>query len=152
MTTRNILLWIGVALVLAIVLIIIRVKTRSKRKTQAVLSSVSASEPATGESDLTVVSVDVDTEVSERRKKRIRRLGDKLYDDIYDTPLTGHTYSYYEKANDLDDNELLFLARYYIGITKGSSLFEDVDDEAFSLFSDVDTKLMNHLAIIGEGE
>lgn len=87
--------------------------------------------------------------ISPERTKYLENLAILIYADIYDTPITGHKSSLYEEANALTDNELLFVSRYYKRqLSSGVWLYDDLEDEVFA--SDVDTKLMTHLAKIGE--
>lgn len=87
--------------------------------------------------------------ISPERTKYLENLASLIYTDIYDTPFGGHTNKLYEEANALTDNELLFVSRYYKRqLSSGAWLYDDIDDEIFT--TSVDTKLMAHLAKIGE--
>ena len=102
-------------------------------------------------------SSDIDWEPGESkvipnaREAELKGMAADLYSDIYDTPTTGHTNSLYIDANDLSDNELKYLAKYYRKqLTQGTYLYTDVDNEWFGLAYNFDTRLMVHLAKIGE--
>lgn len=100
-------------------------------------------------------SRDVDLEPGENlnitaeRTKYLENLASLIYTDLYDTPISGHKTNLYDQANALTDNELLYLSRYYKRqLSSGVWLYDDINDDVFA--SDVDTKLMAHLAKIGE--
>jgi hypothetical protein len=81
----------------------------------------------------------------------LKALANSLYVDIYDTPLSGHTYEIYEEALELPDNELKYVSKYYRQhITSGVWLYEDIDNEGFSLWTNIDTQLMAKLSKVGE--
>lgn len=85
------------------------------------------------------------------KEAALKGLAAQLHSDIYDTPILGHTTSLYVEANNLTDNELKFLAKYYRKqLTQGTYLYTDVDNEAFNIFTNVDSMLMAHLAKVGE--
>ena len=85
------------------------------------------------------------------KKSDLKDLASRLYSDIYDTPITGHTTQLYKDANSLTDTELKYMAKYYRQhLTQGIYLYEDVNDEVFNIFTNVDSKLMAHLAKVGE--
>lgn len=94
------------------------------------------------------------TTVEPSRKPYLDALAKKLYDDIYNTPLTGHTEALYKEADVLSDVELLSLSRFYKrSLTQGVSLYEDINNERFSPFGstiDAAGSLMAHLSKIGE--
>lgn len=94
------------------------------------------------------------TKVEPSREPYLQSLANKLHSDIYNTPLTGHTTSIYKEADVLSDVELLSLSRFYKrSLTTGTSLYEDLSNEWFSIFSDAldaSRSLSNHLSKIGE--
>lgn len=94
------------------------------------------------------------TTVSPGREPYLQQLADKIYQDIYDTPVTGHTESLYTEANALSDVELLYLSRYYKrSLTSGVTIYSDLQSEWFALFGstyDAVNALANHLSKIGE--
>lgn len=70
-------------------------------------------------------------------KSFIENLADNIYRDIYETPWSGHNSTYYEEANTLSDSDLLYMADYYKEfLTKGVGLFEDMDNESYTVFTD----------------
>lgn len=83
-------------------------------------------------------------------KEYIERIAGELYADIYDTPWTGHSYTPYLQALGLSDNDLKYLADHYKKyLTKGTSLFVDIDDEVFAPGQSLDSDLMARLTKIG---
>lgn len=83
-------------------------------------------------------------------KEYIERIAGDLYSDIYDTPFTGHSYTPYIQALGLSDNDLKYLADHYKKyLTKGNSLFEDIDNEIFAPGVSLDSDLMARLTKIG---
>lgn len=89
--------------------------------------------------------------IPQARKAELKGLAADLYSDIYDTPTSGHTNSLYIEADNLSDNELQWMAEYYRKqLTQGVYLYTDVDNEWFGLAYNFDTKLMAHLAKVGE--
>ncbi len=85
------------------------------------------------------------------KEAELKALAALLHGDIYDTPLSGHTHQLYIDANNLTDNQLKELSRYYRKqLTQGTYLYTDIDNEGFSLFTTVDSVLMAHLAKVGE--
>ncbi len=90
-------------------------------------------------------------DIPDSRKVELKALANLLYADIYDTPFWGgHTISLYEEANDLPDIQLKYLSEYYRKkLTRGNWLEEDIDGELFTT-SDINTRLMAHLAKIGQ--
>lgn len=94
------------------------------------------------------------TTVSPGREPYLHQLADKIYQDIHDTPFTGHTESLYKEANALSDVELLYLSRYYKrSLTSGDTIYSDLQNEWFAIFGstyDAVNALANHLSKIGE--
>jgi len=86
------------------------------------------------------------------KEAEIKGLAAQLLSDIYDTPVpTGHVHSLYIAANELTDNQLKELSKYYRKqLTQGTYLYTDVDNEAFAFWTNVDSVLMAHLAKVGE--
>jgi len=89
-------------------------------------------------------------DINEGRKK-LEDLSLKLYQDIYDTPIMGHDpVPYITATNSLSDNDLRYLADYYKKyLTKGTSLFVDMNDEVYPFGTDYDAKLISRLTKIG---
>lgn len=88
---------------------------------------------------------------SEAGRLKLEQIAEQLYSDIYDTPvLTGHNSSPYLMALTLSDNDLKYLADHYKKyLTKGTSLFKDIDDEIYGLGVDYDSRLKARLTKIG---
>lgn len=77
-------------------------------------------------------------------------IAQKIYNDIEDTPVTGHDYEGYESALKLTDKELNFLADYYKKyLSGGRSLYSDIDSQYY-ITSGEPAKLMVRLAAIGK--
>ncbi len=84
--------------------------------------------------------------ITDKRKGELEALADELYRVIYSTATETWRYTVYEKANALNDNELLYLGKYYKqSKTGGTSLYRDIDDE-WMPFSSIDEQLMSRLA------
>lgn len=84
-------------------------------------------------------------------KEYIENIAGDLYADIYDTPWNGHSYTPYIQALGLSDSDLKYLAYHYKKyLTKGASLFVDIDDEIFAPGISFDSDLMARLTKIGE--
>lgn len=94
------------------------------------------------------------TTVTPSREPYLQALANKIHSDIYNTPLSGHSEGIYKEADVLSDVELLYLSRYYKrSLTLGTSIYEDLSNEWFSIFGstyDAVNSLTNHLAKIGE--
>lgn len=83
-------------------------------------------------------------------REYIEKIASSLYSDIYETPWTGHEYTYYIQALGLSDNDLRYLADHYKKyLTKGTSLFDDIDNEVFAPGVTLDGDLMARLTKIG---
>lgn len=86
-------------------------------------------------------------DITDKRKGTLESLAQDTYDSIYSA--TGDTGDTLEKVNALNDSELDYLARYYKkALTRGNTLYEDVDDE-FMPWDDVDETLMGKLNRLG---
>lgn len=91
-----------------------------------------------------------DVIISPVRKSQIEGISQRLYNDIYDTPITGHNTGPYNDAIALTDNELLYMSGYYRRfLTRGESLKDDISSEIYT-FTDVNNKLIARLNKIGE--
>lgn len=90
--------------------------------------------------------------ITEGRKKQLEDLAQTLYNDIYGSFNSSGDGSVPSmgKAAALNDNELLYLARYYENnlSQNGNSLWFDVDEEWLP-FTSEDEGLMSRLADIG---
>lgn len=97
-----------------------------------------------------VISISNSTD-KEARKSFLKDLAQKGYVDIYDTPVfTTRAYDLWETIADLPDEDLLFLSKHYRqSITRGNSLYKDLNDEYFFL-GNVKTRLLGRLSKIGE--
>ncbi len=86
-------------------------------------------------------------DITEKREGVLESLAQDAYDSIYS--VTGDTGDTLERVNALNDNELDYLARYYkSALTRGNTLYEDVDNE-FMPLDDVDETLMGKLNRLG---
>lgn len=82
--------------------------------------------------------------ITEGRKSELEALANDAYNAIYG--VFGDTGDTLERVNALNDNELVYLAKFYKkALTKGSSLYKDVDDE-FMPWDKVDEQLMGRLS------
>jgi len=91
--------------------------------------------------------------LSDDRKYELENLAREIHADLEigwwkQTP-TNHIA---EAADSTSDTELKYLANYYKGaVTRGKSLYEDVDEETFFIYQDdADVRLMERLSTIGE--
>ena len=88
--------------------------------------------------------------ISPNKRSEIESLGQLLYNDIYDTPVTGHVYAPYIAATQLTDNELDYLAKYYNKyLGNGTSLYSDIDSQYY-ITSGEPAKLQARLAAMGQ--
>lgn len=90
--------------------------------------------------------------ISKNRQKELKDFASELYEAIYATQNVGVTYreNRFVAANELSDNELRFVSKYYRkSLTKGAWLYTDIDNEVMPTTS-VDENLMAHLSKIGE--
>lgn len=93
-----------------------------------------------------------DVKVSEDRKDYLKGVADQIYNDIYNTPITGHSCGIYTEANGLCDEELVYVAEYYKKyLTSGRSIYNDLSgwDGEYTIFCDFDS-LKAHLSKIGQ--
>lgn len=82
-------------------------------------------------------------------RKYLEKIAQDLYDSIYGT----HSDKAYDDALLLRDDELLYVSKFYKNaLTRGTSLFVDIDDEFFTTWNQRDVKIMRRLSAIGEGE
>jgi len=83
------------------------------------------------------------------RKTQLEGMAKSLYNDMYDTPYSGHNSDVYKAADVLSDVELIYLSQYYRRyLTRGNSLWLDISDDWFP-FTDV-SSIQAHLSKIGE--
>jgi hypothetical protein len=88
------------------------------------------------------------SQIAAARKKDLERLAEDLYREIYAT--FGYPTKFIKEANTLNDTELKYLSQYYRkALTKGNTLYKDVDDE-FLPHTNEDEKLLARLSKIGE--
>lgn len=73
-----------------------------------------------------------------------------VFNDIEDTPVTGHEYSGYEQALLLTDKELNFMADYYKKFLGNSETMYKAIDTQYYITSGIPQKLMARLAAIGK--
>lgn len=86
--------------------------------------------------------------LSSERKSEMEAFAQELYAEIQ-----GASYgtSLYEKLLKLSDTEVKYLSKYYRKhISGGTYLYQDVDEEWFSPFTDIDGRVMARLAKVGE--
>ena len=71
--------------------------------------------------------------VSSTRKKELEDAAKGVYNDIYDTPIIeSRDWPSYGVLNNATDNELKYLANFYSStLSNGSSLYKDLDNEAY---------------------
>jgi hypothetical protein len=73
-----------------------------------------------------------------------------IFNDIEDTPITGHDYSSYDQALLLTDKEMNFMADYYKKfLGNGETMYKAIDSQYY-ITSGVPQKLMARLAAIGK--
>lgn len=90
-----------------------------------------------------------DGRVSNSRIPYLNSMAQQIYDDIHNTPYSGHNCSIYEEANLLCDEELAYVAQQYRkALTRGTSIYSDLDTQ-WTIVCDFDT-LRAHLAKVGE--
>lgn len=138
--------WIGLAIIILIIIIISQwsnIRSWFKKKTQK--------EDITLTEDEIVRLEEFGSALSNDTKDRLKQLAQLLHSDIYDTPISGHDHDLYTQALNLTDTELKFMAEYYRKyISGGVYLEEDIDNEIFSPFTNIDSRLMAKLSTIGE--
>lgn len=89
-------------------------------------------------------------EVPEYRKVQLEQIATQAKAAIYDpTTLSGTKAEILNQIFAINDDELLYLAKYYKTIAQGNSLYMDIDDE-FLPGIEIDEKLMARLAALGE--
>ncbi len=85
--------------------------------------------------------------IPEEKKGDLKSLSENIYEEIYAT--FGNPTKFIKEANKLNDDELLYLARYYkSALTRKTSLYTDVDDE-YLPFTSEDEALMLRLSKLG---
>jgi len=91
------------------------------------------------------------TPLTQEQLNKIYGIAGKLYNDIYETGWTGHTYEPYGLALTLTDRELLELARYYKrNLSNGNSLYSDIGSQIYVWSDGTPAELRNKLSKIGE--
>lgn len=87
--------------------------------------------------------------ISNDRINYLNGVAQKIYDDIYNTPYSGHNCNIYIEANQLCDEELAYVGQQYRkALTRGISIWTDLGQE-YTLSCDFDT-LRAHLSKVGE--
>lgn len=143
---RNRQFWIGFGILILIIILINQwgnIGDWYKRKTQ------------TKDIDLTPEEkerlIKTGKALSNSTKNSLEELAQLLHSDIYDTPILGHDSDLYTRSMNLSDTELKFMAKYYReNISKGVYLEEDIDNEIYSPFTNIDSRLIARLAKVGE--
>lgn len=89
--------------------------------------------------------------ITESRKTELETMAQDLYDKIYGGYHSINTRSdLMHKVAAINDDELLYLSRYYKNaITRSNSLYKDISNE-FMPFASGDQVLMSRLAKIGQ--
>lgn len=88
--------------------------------------------------------------ITPQRQSEIKLIGQNIFNDIEDTPFTGHNYDVYNQALSLTDNELNYLADYYKQfLSIGKSLWSEIDSQYY-VTSGIPAKLQTRLATIGK--
>lgn len=91
-----------------------------------------------------------DSLLTSEQRSNAKDIAQCIYNDIEDTPITGHDYDCYEQALALTDLELNFLADYYKKyLASGKTLYKDIDSQYY-ITSGGPAKLMARLAAIGK--
>ena len=87
--------------------------------------------------------------VSPDRTAYLDSIAQKIYDDIYNTPYTGHDCTLYQTANALCDEELVYVAEQYRkALSRGTSIVQDLQTQ-WTLLCDFDI-FIAHLQKVGE--
>lgn len=87
--------------------------------------------------------------VSDSRIAYLEGIASQIYDDIYNTPYTGHNCTLYQTANALCDEELVYVAQHYRkALSRGTSIVQDLQGQ-WTFFCDFDT-FIAHLQKVGE--
>lgn len=87
--------------------------------------------------------------IADNRIAYLNNVAQRIYDDIYNTPYTGHDCKLYTEANQLCDEELAYVAQQYRkALTRGLSIYTDLDSQ-WTIACDFDS-LRAHLSKVGE--
>lgn len=88
--------------------------------------------------------------MSNEQISKAKDIAQGIFNDIEDTPITGHVYDSYDQALLLTDTELNFAADYYRKyLGNGVSMHKGIDSQYY-ITSGVPAKLMARLAAIGK--
>ncbi len=90
--------------------------------------------------------------ILDARKTELEGMASNLYNEIYElsTGTTGSRSTAMDMISGLNDDELLYTARYYKkALTRGNSMYIDVDNELMP-FTNSDETLMRRLSKIGQ--
>lgn len=88
--------------------------------------------------------------LSSEQISNTKDIAQAIFNDIEDTPITGHDYDGYDRALLLTDSELNFMADYYRKyLGNGKSMYQDINGQYY-ITSGVPAKLMARLAAIGK--
>jgi len=133
--------WFWIVLCAIIVLLIV------KRNLHLVKKATQKRDVDYGDGNLSISN----SSNKEERKRYLKDLAQKGYVDIYDTPIfESRAYDLWETISDLPDEDLLFLSKHYRqSITRGNSLYKDLNNEYF-FYGSVKTKILGRLSKIGE--
>lgn len=87
---------------------------------------------------------------SQARTIQIEQIASDIYNDIEDTPVTGHDYEPYGKANGLYDDEIKYMGTYYKAfLTGGQEKMSDAIKSQSFWWSDGPADLANKLTAYG---
>ncbi len=80
----------------------------------------------------------------------LEQLARTCYADIYDTnAFSGHDLDVWDKVNSLSDPDLTYMAKFYKNaVTRGTTLFSDLNDEYFAT-SNINTRVLARLHVLG---
>lgn len=99
--------------------------------------------------DIQVIPGEITT-LTAQQNSDLKDAAQAIYNDIEDTPFTGHNYEPYTRAQSLTDTELNFLADYYKKyLGGGTSLYRAIDGQYY-ITGGEPAKLMARLAAIGK--
>ena len=130
--------WIGLAALIALIILNRQwdnIKSGLKRLTQRKDIVRTEEEIAAGD-------------ISEERKRELEDFAQELYAEIQGASAGTGLYS---KLLTFTDLEVEYLSKYYRKhISGGVYLYEDVDEEWFSPFTNIDGRVMARLAKVGE--
>jgi hypothetical protein len=88
--------------------------------------------------------------LSSEQESNAKDIAQCIFNDIEDTPVSGHEYDCYQQALDLTDKELNFVADYYKKyLATGKTLYKGIDSQYY-ITDGRPAKLMARLSAIGK--